>query len=392
MQRPYGNIGDSRRYTGPTAHELAALIPGSSRPDSQGRWRLRGMCHGHGDRGDSASLVLQDRPEGGLIVKCWAGCDRKTIIAALEQATGRNIWGAWEGWYGSPLDTRSRAPIILSVETKKTLDMLQVARRTWAQQTRPIPLDPSHPARLWLARRSLWRPELPMPQVVRWLSAEDHYQGRGSHTGAGSLVALVAPPIAWGAAWPHLPLPQAVQIIAVDHNGEPALDRPAEVGGLGKRSIGSTDGAVTVIGCPDLSLALGPVRVAEGLADALALASRYPGPAVATLGTATMAGDALAQWLTHAPTEVMIHSDNDAGGQAAARQFRRNIQGTGGNARALVPGIGKDAAEAAATVPFTPLHKGWVEYAATLSQTTDWPRWEIARQAITLLDEEGEDE
>ena len=392
MQRPHGNLDDSRRYTGPTARELAALIHGSRQPDSEGRWRLRGVCHGHGDRGDSASLVLQERPGGGLIVKCWAGCDRKTIIAALEQVTGRRIWEAWEGWNGSPPAIRTRAPTTVPVQPPKSLDMLQVARRTWAQESLPIPMDPSHPARRWLARRSLWRPELPIPQVVRWLPAEHHYQGRGRHTGAGSLIALVAPPVAWSAAWPELPLPQAVHIVAVDQDGEPALDRPAEAGGVGKRSIGSTDGSVTVIGCPDLSLVPGPVRVAEGLADALALASRYSGPALATLGTATMAGDALAHWLTHSPTEVMIHSDNDAGGQFAARQLRRNIQVTGGRARAFVPAVGKDVAEAAVAVPFNPLPEKWVEYAATLSQTTDWPRWEIARQATTMLDEEREEE
>ena len=392
MQRPYDKMANPRRYTGPTARELASAIPGSSPPDSQGRWRLRGLCHGHGDRGDSASLVLQDRPDGGLIVKCWAGCDRKTIIEAIEQATSREIWDAWKGSNSSQLETRPRVQISAPADNKKAVDMLRIARHTWAQQARTIPFDPHHPARRWLDHRSLWRPELPIPQMVRWLPAENHYQARGSHTGAGSLVALVAPPIAWSASWPALPLPQAIQLIAIDQDGEPALDRPADAGGLGKRSIGSTDGAVTVIGCPDLSLALGPVRVAEGLADSLALASRYSGPAVATLGTATMAGDALGQWLTHAPIELMIHSDNDAGGQIAARQLRRSIKRMGGRARAFVPAAGKDAAEAAVSVPFSPLPENWAEYAATLSQTTDWPRWEIARQATTILYETEEEE
>ena len=84
-------------------------------------------------------------------------------------------------------------------------------------------------------------------------------------------------------AWPGLPEPQAVELIAVDRDGTPALDRPANAGGLGKRTHGPKSGAVVVFGCPDLTLAMGPVRVGEGVADALALASRYPGPAVATL-------------------------------------------------------------------------------------------------------------
>ena len=74
-----------------------------------------------------------------------------------------------------------------------------------------------------------------------------------------------------------------MELIAVDRDGTPALDRPANAGGLGKRTHGPKSGAVVVFGCPDLTLAMGPVRVGEGVADALALASRYPGPAVATL-------------------------------------------------------------------------------------------------------------
>ena len=50
--------------------------------------------------GDSASLAVWDspKPEGGLNVKCWASCDRRTIIGALgSRNTGFRIWDAWEG-------------------------------------------------------------------------------------------------------------------------------------------------------------------------------------------------------------------------------------------------------------------------------------------------------
>ena len=85
-----------RRYTGPPARDIAYRLPGS-RPQGQG-FRLRGLCHGHGDVSDSASLQIQDStsPEGGLVVKCWAGCTRRTVITALEQATGYRIWDARE--------------------------------------------------------------------------------------------------------------------------------------------------------------------------------------------------------------------------------------------------------------------------------------------------------
>ena len=150
--------------------------------------------------------------------------------------------------------------------------MQAIAIRTWSRDSQFVPMDEAHPARRWLAHRHLWRAGFPLPGSLRWLPAEAHYQGRGKHTGAGSLVALVAPPDAWTAAWPDLPVPHAVQLIAVDAQGAPALDRPSEAGGLSKRSLSSTTGLVVVFGCPHLAEVLEPVRVAEGVADALALA------------------------------------------------------------------------------------------------------------------------
>ena len=51
---------------------------------------------------------------------------------------------------------------------------------------------------------------------------------------------------------------------------------------------------------------------------------------------------------------------------------------------AVKPVRGKDAADAAAGTEFPPLPEDWKSYAATLQETTDWPTWEIGRQASTL--------
>ena len=402
-----------RRYTGPTARDIAYRLPGS-RPQGLG-FRLRGLCHGHGEVHDSASLQINDStaPDGGLVVKCWAGCNRREIITVLEQASGLRIWDAWEdprlgiiprmapGAADQPVSAPQDPPGPQASEggqkgpSGAAVDMSAIALRTWNRDSQPIPMDQTHPARLWLDHRNLWRPGFPLPGSLRWLPAEAHYQGRGPHTGAGSLIALAAPPEAWSAAWPALPEPQAVQLIAIDAQGSPALDHPVEQGGLGKRSLGSTTGLITVFGCPVLGEALEPVRIAEGVADALALASRYPGPAVATLGTSSMTSsmtsDNLPRWLAGAAVGTVIHVDADAGGEDSARQLRRRVQAAGGTVRAVLPAEGKDAAEAAALRPFQDLPEGWEDYAATLRETTSWPRWEIARQAVTLmLAEDGE--
>ena len=154
--------------------------------------------------------------------------------------------------------------------------------KVWAE-TAAIPNDADHPARQWFADRNLWRPEAVAPAPLRWLPASRARPG--PHTGAGSLVALLATPDAWTSAWPHLPEPQAVEIIAVDHGGNPALDRLHKDGGLGKRTLGAKAGAVLVLGNPLLADASESTRVAEGVADALALAARFAGPAVASMGT-----------------------------------------------------------------------------------------------------------
>ena len=260
--------------------------------------------------------------------------------------------------------------------------------RAW-DGSRPIPAAPDHPARQWMAVRNLWRPDLPVPDLLRWQPP-----GR-QHTGVGNVLALIASPTAWTASWPALPIPQAIQRISVDQSGAPALDRPADMGGLDKRSLGPTAGGFVVIGSPLLEEAFDPVRVAEGVADALALASRYPGPVVATMGTEGMKDETLAAWLATAQAGVVVHADADGGkedgrpppGPAAARTLCRAIDNAGGQAQALFAPIGKDAAAAAGERPFAPLWDGWLDYARTLRDTNDWPRWEIARLAANVFAE-----
>ena len=58
------------------------------------------------------------------------------------------------------------------------------------------------------------------------------------------------------------------------------------------------------------------------------------------------------------------------------------LKSAGGHADAVhAPDPHKDAAAYAAAVGFLPVADGWDEYAKTLAETTDWPRWEIARLA-----------
>ena len=256
--------------------------------------------------------------------------------------------------------------------------------RIWAE-TEAIPNDASHPGRRWFANRNLWRPEVEAPAPLRWLSASRTRPG--PHTGAGSLVALLATPVAWAEAWPRLPHPQAVEIIAVDQDGNPALDRPQRNGGLGKRTLGDKTASVLVLGNPLLPTTDAPIRVAEGVADALALAARFTGPAVASMGDAGMNAVGFAQWLANAVEGVIIHADNDPAGQKAASRLCGGIRIHGGTARAVLPSEGKDAGVVSSMNPFDTLTDNWPSYADTLAEVNGWPRWEAQRQAALLMEE-----
>ena len=269
--------------------------------------------------------------------------------------------------------------------------------RTWWEASRPIPTSPEHPARRWLANRRLWRPELPLPAAVRWVPAT------GQHTGAGSIVALAAQPVAWAAAWPELPDVAAMQMVHIDAQGQPALDRSAETGGRDKRAMGMLQGAVVVLGNPLLPEVSAPAHVAEGLADAVGLASRVEGTAIAALGTSGMMGQdqLLAQWLAGAAQGVRVHCDADEpkqgrppAGRRAAAMLMVAVNDAGGGALIVPPSPGcKDYADECAQGPaFGPLPEGWDDYAKTLRETTDWPRWEIARAATIILQELNNDD
>ena len=174
---------------------------------------------------------------------------------------------------------------------------------------------------------------------------------------------------------------------------------PLESGGLQKRTYGLVRGAALIIGNPLLEEALTPARVAEGLADTLALARRYEGPVVFTFGTSGLKSLALAEWLVGAPHGTLIHSDRDLpkdgrppAGRRAAAQLRRAIRDAGGTAEIVPPGVGfrdvADEAAAGAALPLLP--EEWVGYARTLAEMhPNWPRAEVARISAIATAHDG---
>ena len=343
------------------------------------RDRLRIPCPAHG--GTNPNLEL--RVAGDLIsANCFSqGCSYRDIARAIEAKFGISIGRGHNE--GKTLTRTERRP---PASPRGQQDLRTYALKLWGLSI-PIPRSSGHPARKWLASRHLWRPELPLPGPVRWISAPHLHR---DFKGAGAIITMAAPPAAWTQAWPDLPELSCVQLVFAAHEGSPAMDR-----GLNKRTYAGTQGAIVVLGCPQLQEATAPVDVAEGLADALALAARSPAPAVATLGTSGMNSSTIAEWLATSPT-TRVWADRDiskAGrappGQRHGRELVRLVNDAGGNATALhAPTPHKDPAAAAAAIGFNNPGPAWTDYARTLAETTDWPRWEIARQAIAICAED----
>ena len=219
---------------------------------------------------------------------------------------------------------------------------VNAARRLW-ERSRPVPDDPEHPARRWSARRNLWPPGDPWPDSVRWIERAD----------GGSLVAAFAPVADWlppndgTAENPRRPgtgglvttfpdsAPRGVQLLHVDADGRPRLDRPKKRGGLAKRSRGSMTGAVCLIGAlagPE------PLHVVEGIADALAVAARKDGAVIAAGGAGGFGR--LAPDLAALARPVLIHADGDPPGIVAARRLLADLtrRGIAGAVRTYPPG------------------------------------------------------
>ena len=313
----------------PLIRQAALSVLGEPAKRHRGEWRYR-------SRG---SLVVHvEGPRAGTWKDFEGGSGG--VLDFLENFSGLDHARALAWLTGRPSPQTSRRANHLPGWDATAKDHVNLVRPRWAA-SEPIPANPDHPARRWLIRRKLWRTSLPLPPAVRWLDA------RGPHTGSGSIIAQAASPSAWLDAWPQLPLPVAVQLVHVDADGGPALDRPPEKGGLMKRTYGPVRGAVLIIGDPSLGETLTPARVAEGLADTLALASRHEGPVICMFGTSGLKSPALAEWLAGTPNGVLVHSDRDSpkdglppGGRRAAATLWLAIRDAGGTAEIVPPGGG----------------------------------------------------
>lgn len=71
--------------TYPSAREIAARLKGETRPDGSGNYSCHcpGPMHKNGHA--NPSLSVKDGSNGRPLLYCFAGCDFRDIVAALER-------------------------------------------------------------------------------------------------------------------------------------------------------------------------------------------------------------------------------------------------------------------------------------------------------------------
>ena len=139
-----------------TLDHLAALT--SSRISSG---RIRIPCPAHG--GTNPNLALWVNGDG-IAARCHsAGCSYADIARATLDRYGISINP--RRYHDNPTAVATNAGRTPGPRPN-ALDLRPYAINLWRRSV-PVPNSRDHPARMWLAARQLWRPELPLPRSTR---------------------------------------------------------------------------------------------------------------------------------------------------------------------------------------------------------------------------------
>ena len=84
----------AERYVGPSARQIADLLPYRVSFERGWFWTSTSVCHG----GKSDGLAFRQRPDGeGIDARCHTrGCGRGVIVTEFEALVGLPIWTAYE--------------------------------------------------------------------------------------------------------------------------------------------------------------------------------------------------------------------------------------------------------------------------------------------------------
>jgi putative DNA primase/helicase len=278
----------------PRLRAIAAAIGGPWHPTGRG---VMVRCPAHDDR--DPSLHLGEAADGRLLVRCFAGCSQGDVIAALEAR------GLWPG-RSERLPARRAALRPAEPDAAWRLD---AARRIWGA---------AGPAtgtivEAYLCARGLTRPP---PASLRYAPALLHRSGRRPP----AMVAAVQGPdgrlVGVQRTW-----------LRPDGAGKADVDPP-------RMALGAIAG-----GAVRLGPAAAEIAVAEGIETGLAVAQATGLPVWAALST----GGLRSLILPPEVRTVLVFSDGDAPGEAAARAAASRWLREGCRVRIARPPSGMDA-------------------------------------------------
>jgi putative DNA primase/helicase len=283
------------------AAEIAAALGGAHR--SGAWWRCR--CPAHASRGPTLALRNGER---GLIIKCWAGCDRRDVLAELRRC------GLIDNNSGDEMPRLSRPTIRSAEDEADAARRLAMARRIWnaAQDARETPVV------RYLAGRGI---TIPAPLTLRWAPS----LRRPDRTAGPAMVARVD---------------SLDGILIAVHRTWIDCDAAAEMWRRRDRaSLGPVRG-----GAVRLAPAAETLLIGEGIETTLAgmVATGLPGwAALSTSGLKALA-------LPAEVRSVVICADNDdnGAGERAARTAEQRWRAEGRGVQIYIsPYVGEDAAD-----------------------------------------------
>ncbi len=289
-----------------TAGEIARALGGAYRSGTW--WRCR--CPAHGSPG--ATLALRDG-DRGLIVRCWAGCLPREVLAELRRRSlhDDNADDATE--LPDPAEEQRRR----EAETADRRQRVNLARDMWQSA---LPASGTVVAR-YLRSRGI---EIPVPPSIRFIGMFTAYGWHGPSRDQRPVMVAAVEHVEHGFVG------VSRTFLAIDGSTKASLDPP-------RLFTGPVAG-----GAVRLAPAAETLVVGEGIETCLAAMQATAMPAWAALSTSGL----VALVLPAIVRAVIIVADNDANGagEQAARKAAARWRTEGRQARVYMsPRVGEDA-------------------------------------------------
>ena len=298
------------------APEIAIALKGepNSRTTKEWRWGNKGsFCL---DIQSGTFFDFEDQT-GGNVIEMVRHCEGLDRDQALQWLRDRRFLSEYRDHNLQARPSRPKAntrrhkasPPPKPHNTGKIQDALTL----WNASTL-IPTDRNHPAQLWQKQKINDRH--PFPDAIRY------------HANQRYILACIATLNNWLTAYPGIPTPQAVHLIAITDFGKPRNAWKT----INKVTWGRVDGCgIFVLGNPSDQR----INLCEGVADALAIQHRVEGAVFASITTLSKLVNYHSVIRHIASRSTVIFPDMDEAGVKGAHKLKDALLRAGANSVAI---------------------------------------------------------